>query len=154
MRSIIAIGSNIGDRQGYIDRALEMIGERAGEITAASDIIETKAYGYEDQDDFLNMAIEIDTDLGPGELLACLNGIEAELDRTREIHWGPRTIDLDIIFYGDEIIDEEDLHIPHIDMYNRDFVLGPVAQIAHDLTDPRTGKTVDRLLEELSNRST
>lgn len=153
MKSIIAIGSNIGDRRRYIDRALEMIEKRAGEITAVSDIIETKAYGYEDQDDFLNMAMEIETDLGPRELLACLNGIEADLDRTREIRWGPRTIDLDIVFYGDEIVDEEDLHIPHIDMYNRTFVLGPVAQIAPEKTDPRTGKTVGLLLDELKKEA-
>ena len=152
MKSIIAIGSNIGDRRRYIDRALEMIEKRAGEITAVSDIIETKAYGYEDQDDFLNMAMEIETDLGPRELLACLNGIEADLDRTREIRWGPRTIDLDIIFYGSRIIDEEDLHIPHIEFALRDFVLRPICQIAPDLVDPRSGKTIRVIWQELMDK--
>ena len=149
MNAIIAIGSNIGDRQGYIDRALRLIEERAGHITARSDIIETKAYGLEDQADFLNGAIALETELAPKELLKVLNGIEAELERTREIHWGPRTIDLDIIFYGDEIIDEEDLHIPHLDMYNRTFVLGPIARIEPDKIDPRTGRSVAELLEEI-----
>lgn len=153
MEAIIGIGSNIGDRQGYIRRALELIGRDVGEITAVSPVIETEAYGYEDQDDFLNLAISVETELEPFDLLGRLNAIEAELDRVRTIRWGPRTIDLDIIFYGDEIIDEENLHIPHVDMYNRDFVLGPVAGIRPEKKDPRTGRTVRELLEELDDRA-
>lgn len=153
MKTIIAIGSNMGDRCAYIDAALEMMGERVGKITAVSDVIETKAYGYTDQDDFLNLAVSVETGLDPRSLLRELNKIEEELNRVREIRWGPRTIDLDIIFYGDLIVDEEDLHIPHRDMYNRDFVLGPIAQIEPDIVDPRTGKSVVELLAELRSDS-
>ena len=152
MKAIIAIGSNMGDRREYIKKAIDLMGERAGNVTAVSDIIETKAYGYTDQDDFLNLAVAIETSLEPEELLRVLNGIEAQLDRKREIHWGPRTIDLDIVFYEDRIIDTDELRIPHVDMYNREFVLGPVCQIAPDLTDPRTGRSVSELLADLRER--
>ena len=153
MDAIIAIGSNIGDRYGYVNKAVDLVGERAGKVRAISDILETRAYGHTEQDDFLNLVIEIDTDLEPAALLEILHGIEADLDRVRTIRWGPRTIDLDIIFYGDMIVDTEHLHIPHVDMYNRDFVLEPLAQIAPDRIDPRTGKTVRELLEELREES-
>lgn len=149
MKTIVALGSNMGDRRGYIQRALEKIEERAGRVVSASDIIETRAYGLEEQDDFLNMVILLDTDLSPRDLLRCLNEIEAELERIRDIRWGPRTIDLDIIYYGDEIINEEDLIIPHQDLHNRRFVLEPLCQIAPDWKDPRSGKSAKELLEEL-----
>ena len=153
VRAIIAIGSNMGEREQYIEKAISEIGERIGRVSAVSDTIETKAYGYTDQADFLNLAICIETDLLPRQLLRVLNEIEADLDRVRLIHWGPRTIDLDIIFYGDQIIDEEDLHIPHIDFANRDFVLRPICDIAPDLVDPRSGKTIRQLLADLEDRA-
>ena len=152
MKVIIAIGSNMGDRHKYIEEAIRQLDAKAGRVLKRSAVIETKAYGYTDQADFLNLAVSIQTDLTPRQLLVQLHEIEADLDRVRLIRWGPRTIDLDIIFYGDEIIDEEDLHIPHIDMYQRDFVLGPVCEIEPDLKDPRSGRTVRELLEELKAR--
>lgn len=152
IKAIIAIGSNMGNREQYIREALSQIEKKAGHILAVSDTIETKAYGVTDQADFLNLAIEIETALSPYDLLAALHGIEADLDRVRLIRWGPRTIDLDIIFYGDRILDAEDLHIPHVDFRNRDFVLRPVCQIAPDLVDPRTGRTVRQLLQELEEQ--
>ena len=85
--------------------------------------------------------------MDPRDLLAIFKH-RGGTGQEREIHWGPRTIDLDIIFYGDEIIDEEDLHIPHLDMYNRTFVLGPIARIAPYKIDPRTGKSVSRTFED------
>ena len=112
-------------------------------------MIETKAYGLTEQDDFLNLAISLETELQPRQLLEVIHEIEADLDRVRIIRWGPRTIDIDIVFYEDWIIDEEDLHIPHIDFANRPFVLEPVCQIEPDLVDPRTGNTVMELLREL-----
>ena len=150
--AVIAIGSNMGDRESYIDSALQQIEEKAGHILAVSDIIETKAYGYTDQADFLNLAIMIETAFSPRDLLNVLHEIEADLDRVRIIRWGPRTIDLDIIFYGDMIMDEEDLHIPHIDFAQRDFVLRPICQIAPDLVDPRSGKTIRVILQELTEK--
>ena len=149
MQAILSIGSNMGDRQEYIDGALAQLEEKAGHILSVSDVIETKAYGYTDQADFLNLALIIDTDLTPRQLLETIHEIEADLDRVRIIRWGPRTIDIDIVFYEDEIIDEEDLHIPHIDFARRRFVLQPICQIAPDFIDPRSGKRMDLLLEEL-----
>ena len=151
-KAIIGIGSNMGDRRAYIDRALEQIEAKAGEILSVSDVIETKAWGKTDQADFLNLAVQIGTIRSPRQLLRVLNEIEADLDRVRLIHWGPRTIDLDIIFYDDLIIDEEDLHIPHALFAERAFVLEPICQIAPDLVDPRSQKTVSVLLEELRHR--
>ena len=153
MKAVIGIGTNMGDRMGYIKRALSELDKRAGQVVSQSSVIETKAYGYTDQDDFLNLAVTLETGLEPYDLLSVLMAIEKDLDRTRLFRWGPRTIDLDILFYDDRIIDRPDLHIPHIDFYNRDFVLGPVCEIEPDLTDPRTGKTVTQLYEELKNRS-
>ena len=152
-RAIVSIGSNMGDRQKYIDAALDAIEARAGHLRSVSDVIETKAWGYTEQADFLNLAVEIETDLSPRELLHALNGIEADLDRVRVIHWGPRTIDLDIIFYDDAIVDEEDLHIPHIMFAQRMFVLEPICQIAPDLVDPRSGKTIRQLRQELDSQT-
>lgn len=149
MKAIVAFGSNMGQRQKTIEDALKMMEERVGRILAVSEVIETEPYGYTEQDNFLNGAALLDTELSPRRLLEVLQGIEAELGRVRLIHWGPRTIDLDIIFYGDEIIDEEDLHIPHADFAQRTFVLGPICEIAPDTVDPRSGKTVRRLYEEL-----
>ena len=152
MKTLLAIGSNMGDRKGYLDRAVEELGRRAGEVLAVSDLIETKAYGVTDQADFLNGALLLETELSPGDLLEVIHEIEADLDRVRTIRWGPRTVDIDIIFYGDRIVDEEELHIPHVDCYNRRFVLEPAARIAPDYVDPRTGKRVEELLAELENK--
>ena len=153
METVIAFGSNMGQRQQYIEKALKMMEEKAGRILAVSDVIETEPYGYVEQDRFLNGALLMATELEPHLLLEVLQEIEADLDRVRLVRWGPRTIDLDIIFYGDEIIDEADLHIPHLDFARRAFVLGPICQIAPDLVDPRTGQTVRRLYEKLRETS-
>lgn len=150
MRAILALGSNMGNRQEYLKRAIEELEKRCGRITKTSSILETKAYGYTEQDDFLNMALCLETELAPHELLAELNAIEADLGRVREIHWGPRTIDLDIIYYEDFIVEDERLTIPHADLHNRDFVLKPVCEIAGDYFDPKRKKTVRELLEALS----
>ena len=149
MKTIIAFGSNMGEKQQYIEKALKQMEEKVGKTLAVSSVIESEPYGYTEQDNFLNGAVLIETELAPYQLLDVLHEIEADLDRVRLIHWGPRTIDLDIIFYDDLIMDEEDLHIPHIDFANRTFVLGPICEIAPDLVDPRSGKTVRQLYEKL-----
>ena len=124
--SYIGIGSNIGDRQGYIDKALLMLEETRGiHITAVSTIIE--------QDPFLNGVIEIDTYLPPYALLDRLHEIENACGRVRTIHWGPRTLDLDILLYDDLHMNEKELTIPHPDMMNREFVLNPLREIAPHL---------------------
>lgn len=152
MIAFIALGSNMGDRNKYLEDAITLINKRVGNVLKRSSILETEPYGYTDQDNFLNMAIKVDTELSPRDLLKELLQIEAELERVRLITWGPRTIDLDIIYYDNEIIDEADLKIPHIDLYNRDFVLKPIVEIDENFIDPRKNKKVRELLEELENK--
>lgn len=152
MIAYIALGSNIGEREKYIEKAILEIEKRVGRVLKKSTIIETEPYGYTDQDSFLNLVIEVDTELSPRRLLEELLKIELELDRVRIINWGPRTIDLDIIYYGDEIVDEEDLQIPHVDLYNREFVLKPLEEIASDFIDPIKNMTIKELYEELKKK--
>ena len=114
-----------------------------------SDYICTAPYGVTDQDEFLNGALILKTLLTPEELLKVLNGIEAEADRVRTLRWGPRTLDLDILFYDDLVIDTPTLHIPHIDMQRRDFVLTPLAQLSPYKRHPVLNKTVAELKGEL-----
>lgn len=102
-----------------------------------------------EQDDFLNGMAKIRTLLTPEELLALLHEIEAQAGRTREIHWGPRTLDLDVIFYDNLVLDTEELHIPHIEMHKRDFVLKPLCEISPYERHPIFGKTVREMLEAL-----
>ncbi len=146
----LSIGSNMGDREGHLNRALEFLKQdqkiRMGKI---SDFIVTKPYGYEKQEDFLNGAVELFTLYPPGELLEILHKAEADGNRERIIPWGPRTIDLDILFYDDEIISEPDLTIPHVEISKREFVLRPLCQIAPWKMHPLLHKCVMEMLEEL-----
>lgn len=144
----IAIGSNIGEREYYINKSIEMINLTVGKVHKIARFIETEPYGYEKQGKFINTVICITTKLSPKTLLKRLNYIEEKLGRVRDIRWGPRTIDLDIIFYDNLIIDEEELHIPHIDFMNRDFVLLPLVELNKNKLNPRNGKTVYEILCE------
>lgn len=147
----LAIGSNMGNRQGYLDMAADEIDNDENCIVLKiADSIETKPYGVEEQDDFLNSCMEIRTLYEPGELLKLCKSIEKKANRVKTIHWGPRTLDLDIIFYDDEVVSEENLVIPHIEMHKRDFVLRPLNQIAPNKIHPLLHKRVCELLDELS----
>ena len=117
-----------------------------------SELLVTKPYGGVEQDDFVNGAIALKTLLSPQELLEKLHEIEQHANRERIIHWGPRTLDLDIIFYDKLVYEDEDLIIPHIDMQNRDFVLKPLAELCPNYRHPVFGKTVSQLLGELKER--
>lgn len=148
----LAIGSNIGDRNAYMDMAIEMLkADSDFRNIVCSSRITTKPYGGVEQEDFLNGAIKVETLLAPEELLGRLHEIEAKADRKREIHWGPRTLDLDILFYEEDIISSPTLTVPHIDMENRDFVLVPLAELAFWKRHPVTGKTVGAMLAELKH---
>lgn len=149
----IALGSNIGDKEAYLDDATQAISEDPlCQVERVSDFIATKPYGYTDQDDFLNGAVMIRTLHSPLDLLAHLQKIEKNANRVREIHWGPRTLDLDIIFYDNLIIDEDNLKVPHPDMINRDFVLAPLSQIAPNYIHPVYNKCISELLLNLRQR--
>lgn len=149
----LAMGSNMGEKEAYIRGAVEKLSRlESCRVLQVSKLLETKPYGGVEQDDFLNGCMEIETILTPEELLEELHRIEAEADRKREIHWGPRTLDLDILFYDDAIIELPELRIPHIDMKNRDFVLKPLAEIAPYKQHPIYHKTVQELWTELEEK--
>lgn len=146
----VAFGSNLGEREKYIEDALNGIkGHRLIRVERVSDIICTKPYGGVEQDEFLNGAVQIKTLLTPKELLDFLHELEQKAERRRDIHWGPRTLDLDIIFYDHEIIDSAELTVPHLDMHNRTFVLEPMCQLAPWYRHPLLKKTMQELLDGL-----
>ena len=148
----IALGSNMGDSRQILDDAVSAIDALpASKVEKVSGFITTPPYGVTDQPDFLNGCLKLQTLLYPEELLRELNRIEQEAGRERIIHWGPRTLDLDIIFYDDLICEEDDLCIPHIEMHKRSFVLKPLEEIAPYKRHPVTGKTVREMLGELEN---
>ncbi len=147
----IAFGSNIGDKEHYLNQAIESLRQTPlCNVTRISSFLTTEPYGVTDQDEFLNGCLELRTLLTPRELLNELHRIEQDAGRERIIHWGPRTLDLDIIFYDDLILEEEDFCIPHVDMHRRDFVLKPLHEIAPYKHHPCSRKTVRQMLEELS----
>ena len=126
----LSLGSNIGNRQEYIESAIELVGKTEGiKILKKSGLYETSPVGYVEQDLFLNAVIKIKTDFSEREILKIINKIENELDRKREIRWGPRTIDIDILIFSDKKINEPDLIVPHKEMLNRLFVLVPLIEI-------------------------
>ena len=146
----IALGSNIGDSEAYLKEAIDKLDHLStSRVEKVSSFLVTAPYGVTDQPDFLNGCLKLQTLLYPEELLRELNRIEQEAGRERIIHWGPRTLDLDIIFYDDLICEEDDLCIPHIEMHKRSFVLKPLEEIAPYKRHPVTGKTVREMLGEL-----
>jgi 2-amino-4-hydroxy-6-hydroxymethyldihydropteridine diphosphokinase len=131
----IGIGTNLGNRQKNIENAIVEL-EKIARILKVSSVIETRAYGKTDQPDFLNCVVEIDTNLTPDELLKVLLKIEEKLGRVRKERWGPRIIDLDILFYGNLIIESETLLVPHYDFENRTFFIEPMKEISPDFVHP------------------
>ncbi|MCM1024833.1 MAG: 2-amino-4-hydroxy-6-hydroxymethyldihydropteridine diphosphokinase [Roseburia sp.] len=152
-RAWLGLGSNLGDRAEYLDGAVRALREHP--LTRAvreSERIVTAPYGGVEQEDFLNSALELETLLSPEELLELLHEIENRAGRERTIHWGPRTLDLDILFYDQLVLESDDLVIPHPDLENREFVLKPLCGLIPNYRHPLLGKTVGCLLEELKSR--
>lgn len=149
-RAYLACGSNMGDRKAHLDAAVQALREdQKCRVLRVSDWMETTPYGTVAQDDFLNGALSIETLYTPEELLEVVQEIERREKRERKEHWGPRTLDLDILLYEGRVLDTERLTVPHRDMQNRDFVLKPLAQIAPYERHPVLGKAVVELLEEV-----
>ncbi|BBN97379.1 2-amino-4-hydroxy-6-hydroxymethyldihydropteridine diphosphokinase [Sporolactobacillus terrae] len=147
----LGLGSNMGDRAGFLKRALEGLqAEQGVQIVRCSSIYETDPYGPVEQADFLNMTAQIETLLPALALLKKLQTIEADLNRTREVHWGPRTIDLDLLLFGQEMTYSEVLSLPHPDIARRAFVLKPLAEIAPHLVIPRENHSVLTLWQNLN----
>jgi 2-amino-4-hydroxy-6-hydroxymethyldihydropteridine diphosphokinase len=139
VRAYVGLGSNLGDREATIRRAVELLGDRPGiEVVAVSTLRETDPVGYENQPRFLNGAVALETDLSPRGLLTDLLAVEQELDRdrSRETRWGPRTIDLDLLLYGEETVDEPGLTVPHPRLAERQFALEPLCELEPDLALP------------------
>ena len=147
----IALGSNIGDSKSYLDYAVKALNKLpTSQVEIVSEYLVTPPYGVTDQPDFLNGCLKLRTLLYPYELLAELNRIEKEAGRERIIHWGPRTLDLDLLFYDDQILGTKRLIVPHPEIEKRSFVLVPMAQIAPWLRHPVSKSTIKQLLEELN----
>jgi len=144
----IGIGSNLGKRKGNCKKAIGLLKEQHLTIIKQSSMIETEPWGREDQPAFINMAVSVKTTLQPATLLDLLKELETSMGRTATVRWGPRIIDLDILFYDDLVIEEPDLSIPHPHIEDRTFVLSPLAEIAPDLIHPVLNKSIKELLTE------
>lgn len=150
MLTYIGIGSNLGDKQGNCRRAIEALGsDPRNRLVRCSPLYCTEPVGKTDQDWFVNGVVSLETSMGPRELLEFLLSVEKKMGRIREEKWGPRTIDLDILFYQDQILHDNDLHIPHPSLHERRFVLIPLKDVAADLVHPELGKNVSSMLAEL-----
>ena len=148
----IALGSNLGDKEANLRRALELLDERGVEVVKVSTFICTEPYGVTDQPQFLNAVCQVRTSLEPVALLHTLLGIEQEMGRVRLRHWGERNIDLDLLLYEDVVMDTPELKLPHPDIQNRDFVLLPLFEIAPELIHPVLRKNIRELKEKLIER--
>lgn len=149
----LLLGSNKGIREGYISSALKLLESQCGTITGKSSLYETEAWGEKQQNSFLNQAVVIQTFLSPSSLLAAIKSIERETGRTLSTHWGPREIDIDILFYGNEVVDLPQLKIPHPYLHQRRFTLVPLSEIAAPFIHPILQKSIQNLLQECTDES-
>lgn len=147
----LGLGSNLGDKRGYLDNAVRALDEAKGcHVERLSSYQVTEPYGGVEQDDFLNACLILKTLLTPEELLEKLHEIEQSAHRERIVHWGPRTLDLDILMYDDVVMETDELVIPHVEMHLRSFVLNPLREIAPNKRHPVIGKTVSQLADSLT----
>ena len=148
MKAVISLGANIGDAKENLDLAVGLLRE-ATEVMAVSSYLQTKPVGGPEQPDYLNAVAIIESDLPAKDLLAVLNGIETAMGRTRELHWGPRVIDLDLIQYGGLLVSDEKLTLPHPRAHERRFVLAPWFEIEPEAILLTHGRISDLLNTDL-----
>jgi len=148
MKAVISLGANIGDPKANLDLAVGLLRE-ATEVIAVSSYLQTKPVGGPEQPDYLNAVAIVESDLPAKDLLSLLNGIETAMGRTREIHWGPRVIDLDLIQYGGLLVQDEKLTLPHPRAHERRFVLAPWFEIEPEAILLTHGRISDLLNTDL-----
>ncbi len=149
----LSLGSNLGNREERLESALRILGEEGVNVLTCSSVYRTDPLYILDQPDFLNMVCEVQTHLSAHELLNSCLRVERRLGRTRLLEKGPREIDLDILFFGQAIIEDQHLVVPHPFLYERKFVLVPLAEIAPQFRDPRTGLSVLQLKDRCQDES-
>jgi deoxyguanosine kinase len=149
----LSLGTNLGKKREYLSAATQEIARKIGNCTLISGIYETEAWGFESENNFLNQVIEITTNLEPSVLISQCLEIEKELGRERNNSgkYESRIIDIDILFYGDEVIHSENLQIPHPHLHKRRFILKPLNEIAPDMIHPALGKSISKLLTECTD---
>jgi len=150
-RVFLLLGSNLGNRQQYLQQAIELISTQIAPVKNTSSIYETQSWGKTDAPDYLNQVVMLETEIPASELLRKILDIELMLGRRREEKWGSRTIDIDILFYGDKIIEDENLQVPHPELHKRRFTLDPLSEIAPGLFHPVLKKTILDVKNELKD---
>ncbi|HEX3384101.1 MAG TPA: 2-amino-4-hydroxy-6-hydroxymethyldihydropteridine diphosphokinase [Mucilaginibacter sp.] len=147
----LLLGSNLGDRQAYLQQAIAHIEQEIAPVVARSSVYETQSWGKTDEPDYLNQVIQLQTNIPAKGILYKILNIEKAMGREREVKWGSRIIDIDILFYGSEVINEDQLIVPHPELHNRMFTLAPLAEIAPELSHPVLKKNIARLKRELKS---
>ncbi len=149
----LSLGSNMGNRREHIKSASAAIHKRIGKIVKHSHLYDTQPVGNTDQDPFLNQIVMLNTTLEPRQMLEEISKIERELGRERKEKWGPRTIDIDILFYGKRVIRDKGLEIPHPELHKRAFILVPMMELDPELEHPVLGLAIDQLYMDCTDNS-
>lgn len=147
----LLLGSNLGNRELFLQQAVQLIEQNIAPVTKASGIYETQSWGKTDEPDYLNQVVQLQTELPAQTVLKRILNIEIMLGRKRDVKWGSRIIDIDILFYGDKIINEPELIVPHPELHNRRFTLEPLEELAPDFLHPVLKKSVLKLKKELKD---